>query len=390
VSDEATSPSVKVQEQPFEEGVAPVETKSDEAATPAAPNGEAAPAQNENRKPLHIEWTPIDEASGYIIQIQDSRQNILLEKHVDKDTTKLHFYLEPGTYRQRVGVKNKFGRISTYTDWQNFIVLKPVGPYIRDVTPKMITKNDPTILNIFGDNFSEQSEVTLVLGMGGKKRVLPTTYTSSGMLQVQVEPETFLDGRYSIRITNPDGKKTQKNNALSINTNDPMKADRLLAHEGLPFWKKLVLGLPRYEKKDYITSIAQVGLFSVFSIGSGLSAYHANQVIAARKGNLVFNLYNDLLLHELVLKNLPQSNTLAALSMKEWWQTNIDREKYQWHRKHSNNLAAAAGAVYLLHLVDAFDLVDISIDFFGNQAPLDATSMSGIDPYMKVTFLYRF
>jgi hypothetical protein len=354
--------------EPQESPPPPLEKILESAKTEEAAETKEPPAPEVPEKKLSIEWTSIENAKGYIVQIQDENQNTILEQHVSE--TKINFHLDPGKYRQRVGVVNKFGKISSYTEWNDFIVLKPTGPLIREIRPQIVREEGPTLISVFGSNFKPGVEVEIVHAEKKSSETLKPEYTGEGLIQFRLDPMTHLNGQYTLRISNPDGRETEKVNILSIQSPDLQKDKRILAEarksqrDGEGFrWSNLIIGYPRIENGYTLTGTAQITIFSGFVAGSVVESAIANNIATLTENSFVHKIYSDLLFHQFATNSFTNQELLRSLGIKEWQLTKTNKDKYSWHRRNATNFAAAAGAVYLLHLADAFGFIDISLDF---------------------------
>ena len=74
---------------------------------------------------------------------------------------KYYIKLPEGKYEERVGVYNKFGKISGYTEWQNIVINKVYNPQIDN--NKFSIQNDTNIHKIIikGNYFTSDTKVIL-------------------------------------------------------------------------------------------------------------------------------------------------------------------------------------------------------------------------------------
>jgi hypothetical protein len=73
-------------------------------------------------KPVELKWEEVDGAIKYKVVIKDIHGKTIIDKYVEDSSAEVK--LSSGTYRIRIGVVNKFNKLSTWSDWENFQVLK--------------------------------------------------------------------------------------------------------------------------------------------------------------------------------------------------------------------------------------------------------------------------
>jgi hypothetical protein len=75
-------------------------------------------------KKIKLSWEEVEGAVSYNIIIKDSIGNTIIDKELDSNTITLE--LRPDNYKIRIASINKFGKISTWSDWADLIIEKPV------------------------------------------------------------------------------------------------------------------------------------------------------------------------------------------------------------------------------------------------------------------------
>ena len=58
-------------------------------------------------------WKPIPKIKNYQLQVRDSAKKVIVDKKLKETSYTLE--LEPGNYEHRVGVYNKFNKLSAFT-----------------------------------------------------------------------------------------------------------------------------------------------------------------------------------------------------------------------------------------------------------------------------------
>ena len=119
----------------------------------------ALPAQEEQAisKSIFIEWSPTPGNHGYILQIRDESGKLVQEK---RTTVHRHeFQLPAGSYAQRVGILNKFQKISLWSPWKSFQVELALTPQIESIEPKKPYRNKSSgKITLRGRNFKDTTD----------------------------------------------------------------------------------------------------------------------------------------------------------------------------------------------------------------------------------------
>lgn len=161
----------------------------------------------------YLEWKPVPEAGGYLVEIKDSGGRITREK---TKSTRFEVNLPPGVYEHRIGVLNKFGRVSVFTDWISFEVILSRAPFINpDSSAKLLKEKLGSHLTVKGDNFTEAMNVTLLLPSG--ETIKPDfEFVNSKEIKLKIENLNLKNGSYTLSLENPRNKKTAKKGFLIL------------------------------------------------------------------------------------------------------------------------------------------------------------------------------
>jgi hypothetical protein len=152
-----------------------------------------------------IVWEQIKGAFNYHIQIRDKKDSLLIDERIEKNYYDIK--LPEGKYQYRVGVYNKFVKISAYSDWVNLNIRRASTPN-PNLTKLDIDANElPQFVEVYGNDFSEEMKIELKQGPEN----IPISFEI-------VNPEkaivTFLKplelGQYDLYLYNP------KNRAMLI------------------------------------------------------------------------------------------------------------------------------------------------------------------------------
>ena len=361
--------------------------KTETPSTEKSAENTDSTSSSESTGKLHIEWTPVVGVQGYFVQLKSKQtDSIVFEKRVD--TTTVDIEIPPGEYMQRVGVINKFHKVSSFTEWTEFTIIRKITPLIREIQNGSIKIDEGMkLVNIFGEKFQKGAKVKLVSAEGGNVINLTPEYSSLTMLQIKVDPTLIPEGVYHVIVENPGGIKAQKENSVALYMKKPPEAlgkNSALAAKGDGFrWTDLIIGVPRIRKGDTFVGSGQILLFSGLVAGSGVESAHAQKIAKNTASSFNYQFYNNIILYSFLSPTFTNTKLLFNLGLKNYLDTSVAGKKYSWHKTNALNLAGAAAAVYLLHIADAFGWIDISLGLSNSTASAQPeffnTTLAGSD-----------
>ncbi|MBM9501693.1 hypothetical protein JWG44_15670 [Leptospira sp. 201903071] len=305
----------------------------------------------------YLEWKSVPEASAYMIEIKDPSGRITREK---TKATKFEVNLPPGIYEHRIGVLNKFGRVSVFSEWSAFEVILSRAPVLdADSSIKRLREKLGTHLTIKGDNFTEAMNVTLLLPNG--ETIKPEfEFINSKEIKIRIENLNLKDGSYTLSLENPRNKKTAKQGFLVIAETEKQLAEMVKQNEREtqvsssgsiqfgPAWRSAVLpgwGQSTQDKK-YKSWIFPI-------LMAGAVAYSAQQ----------YSEYNSSLAALDQSKNLNQSlllldnPTFIPFATYNYLQVQSD---YGNAVSHYNSFNISLGIVALLYFLNVSDAAFVS------------------------------
>ncbi|TGL71899.1 LIC11435 family protein [Leptospira kmetyi] len=167
-------------------------------------------AEEENQ---YLEWKPVPEAGSYMVEIKDSSGRITREK---TKSTRFEVNLPPGIYEHRIGVLNKFGRVSVFSEWISFEVILSRAPVVDpESNMKLLKEKLGPSLVVKGENFTEAMNVSLLLPSG--ETIKPEfEYINSKEIKIKIEGLNLKNGSYTLSLENPRNKKTAKKGFLVL------------------------------------------------------------------------------------------------------------------------------------------------------------------------------
>lgn len=149
----------------------------------------------------YIEWKPVEGALGYVVEIVDVFDDIILEKSTEG--VRVEVNLPYGKYRYRVGMRTKFNKISSWSEWHTLKIVPALEPMIISATPAELPAKKGNRVIIRGENFYRSSEV-MVKNADSELAVKNVKLVDPGTLSVTVDASGAKQGsRYDLVVQNP-------------------------------------------------------------------------------------------------------------------------------------------------------------------------------------------
>ena len=302
-----------------------------------------------------LEWESVKSAKGYHVQIRNSNKKLIVDEKIIEN--KYYIKLPEGKYEERVGVYNKFGKISGYTEWQNIVINKVYNPQIDN--NKFSIQNDTNIHKIIikGNYFTSDTKVILKSEKENIK-ISEQIFKSEKEIEITINLENVSSGIYDLFIINPRNKKGSSLEYLSIiekNSNLVQSNERSIdtskVSTFIPEKKALNYGirsaiLPgfgQFHKNQKVKS----GLYAITFLGSLyylenlVSAYSENKKQYENSSNLgiILGLQTQNFSNGLIFYNLNQSNQYLSQAESKGLQ--------------ATQVLSVASLVYLVNVFDA-------------------------------------
>ena len=253
-----------------------------------------------------IIWEPIPNASSYQLQIKNDSDEIIDE--IDTKETSHKLNLDPGKYSHRVGTYNKFGKISSYSEWFPFIISKSLSPEVTSDRNNIGSKLEPqTKILIEGKNFYKDTR--LILKNETETVSLISVKLKKGIFEVVIDNDKTKVGSYDLTIENPRKKILVLNNFFElknesipvVNPSNPevtpdIPVTPTAQNSNYPYWKQaakstILPGWGQVSKEHYFSA-----LFFDLGIIVGVAQYKATiDTFHSEK-----NKYNELVLRGLL------------------------------------------------------------------------------------------
>lgn len=367
-------------------------------------------AQNNDELPLHerkasekihLKWTEVENALGYFVQIKDGSDKIIFEKRVDSNSIELKF--SPGKYFHRVGVINKFYKVSSFTEWSTLNVVQGKQPNVKElVQGKTDSESGKKPVEIKGSDFQEGAMVRAKSRDTGATVDIKPESISNNALTLNLGTE-LPPGKYDIEVINPGGKKDTLSRGLGVKKSEFKKREKIeeklaqnnplddskdkvavldkpqdskkpVKKSGGFAWEKLIIGVPRYQSNDPWVASAQLAAFGGLLGGAGAEAAAANGIATGTASSLYYKFYNDYLMYDfLKTSGAIGQEELFKLGIKNYFDMKTSQQKYRWHLHNAAGFAGGAALIYGIHLLDAYHV-------FGFDMTFGLTAASNVDP----------
>lgn len=307
-----------------------------------------------------LRWEEVAGALGYVLEVKDSKEKIILSKRISTNRYELT-ELDPGTYRHRVGVVNKFGKVEGYTDWAPFEVVKTMVPLIKTKKVYSAGKDESSKrIEVNGNNFL--SSMKVYLKKDGK--IIPArnvSVLSSNKVVADFDLDESLDlGMYDLVLENPKQKTAinPKNFVVGRDSDHAAKIANRQArinnnelppdYYDTPYWSTMWRSsvLPGWGQ-DYIDEARWKLYVYPFVLLGAAGAYAAGyqDFLGARKR------YYDSVQFGFLLSQVNDSELLF------FYNNQTSLSNFNAAKQRLNNIQAGAGALGLFaiyNLVDAF------------------------------------
>ncbi|PJZ70545.1 hypothetical protein CH373_05620 [Leptospira perolatii] len=181
---------------------------------------------------IKLEWKPIAEAGGYLVEVKDSSGRIRREK---TNSTSILLDLPAGNYEHRIGVLNRYGRVSVFSSWIPFHVIFARPPEITSQTQnKFLTKDLPESIEIKGKYLSDVTKVVLKDRNGKEIPLKSVEFREPDILIITMDPSNPPEGLVSLKLENPKNKVTELGEFLVVAETPEKLAEYLKKPEPSP------------------------------------------------------------------------------------------------------------------------------------------------------------
>ncbi len=157
---------------------------------------------------LTLQWEEAKGAKAYQVQVKNSQGEMLVDEKVKSTEYKIK-NLREGTYEHRVGVYNKFEKLSGFSEWEKIFILPTPIPEVTS-TNQYEWEEDSGIkeMKIEGKNFHKNIKVSLY---SSSEREFPIQSLDIGKKEMtfSIDTKNFPPDSYTVLLESPRGKSTE-------------------------------------------------------------------------------------------------------------------------------------------------------------------------------------
>lgn len=174
---------------------------------------------SQNAKNKIVSWKESQYASGYQIQVKDSKDKLIIDKKTETNFLSIDKIPE-GKYKIRTSALSPFGKSIVWTNWQDLKIEISLPPIVKDESlaenipkKKSIEQKPDQKLEIEGDNFNDATETSIESSQNKSKiKIVDKKIESKNKIELTVDTENTPPGKYDLSLQNPfHPKKTIKN-----------------------------------------------------------------------------------------------------------------------------------------------------------------------------------
>ncbi len=342
---------------------------------PAVNRAEEGPLKEALVEKLHLEWTEVEGAKNYEIQIRTEQGETVFSKVTDKNRIELD--LKPGEYYHRVGVVNKFGKVSAWTPWKPYKVVSTAKPAVRNITAGEVNAEKGTqTLIVEGENIDDKTDIKITNNQENIP-VITRKIRDDGKVEVTVAYKEAPRENFSLLAENPGGLHNTKSQQLTVKDDgirissssrripglkeparigappedsQPEETDSEQKESVGNRWMVLIPGLPAMYRGSYLTGSSWFLAFSGLA-GTGASATASMQASKAAFASDPFILMTqDPVFYSLTAPYLTNTESKLAVQMIAGSNFNSYRKTYNQQNAVRQGAAGAALVAYTAHL----------------------------------------
>jgi hypothetical protein len=312
----------------------------------------SAEESEESDNPAII-WKAVPDVTEYQLQIKTSEEEVIINEKVK--VTKYPISLQPGKYKHRIGLYNKFGKVYGFTDWIPFSISRSLVPEVTSEKINYGFKTDATlILKIKGLYFLRKTKVTLKNSLN-EFPIISINRPSSNTIELVLNNEAAALGEYDLILENPNKKiltlekfyTLNLTNQVVDNSDTPKDTKKKETNDlSYPYWKSgamsmLLPGWGQFNKDEKFKAIFWESLLLAGAVygKSSLDKFNSD------KRN-----YNNSVNQYILFSEIFHYEQIIPLSY-------AINEKYFIRAEHSSNQVYQAsifvGVIYLANILDA-------------------------------------
>jgi hypothetical protein len=297
-----------------------------------------------------MEWTGVKIAESYVFQVADPQGRILVDRKGISDS-KVEIRLKPGRYQRRIGVVNKFGKISFWSPWENFRLVKTREPVIRQLTLQDHTPGQSARIIIQGDNLDEFTEFKATAGKRPVK-VWRKQVLNDGRVAIDVDTsDVGSEAEIDIAAENPGKDPDTVNSALVIDGNEASVNQPAFDFGLGDGYTWLIPGYDQFQRGDSTKGYLISGGVFFFTTASLYYAAEANALAQSANDSFSQQLFTNAGLYSALVPSLP-GDSLSLFQVDAFSSYQSGQSAYNSAVSSSYGAAAIALLIYGYHLYD--------------------------------------
>lgn len=300
-----------------------------------------------------MEWTSVKIAEGYVLQIADEQGRLLVDEKGLKEP-QANISLKPGRYQRRIGIVNKFGKLSFWSPWENFRLVQAKEPRIEQLAVQDHTPGVSTRVIVSGKNLDEFTDFKANAG-GREVKVWRKEVLSGNRVAIDLDTSTVGDdAKIDIEAANPGKDPDKIESALVIDDNEAsVNQPSAMRDFELGSYSWLIPGYNQFQRGESWKGYLISGGILFFSAASVYYAQEANALAAATSGDPLQQFFANPVLYSATIPSLPES-TVSGLRVQSYNSYNSSVSKYNAAKNASYTAAGIAALIYGYHLWDVY------------------------------------
>ncbi|HNX60484.1 MAG TPA: hypothetical protein PKK43_15385, partial [Spirochaetota bacterium] len=166
-----------------------------------------------------VTWQSVVGAGGYLVEIKDQSGAIVFRK--ETKSNEVIPRLPSGEYMIRISVMDKFQTLADTTPWTKIVVRRTETPLFESITPStFMAGNKAEDVTVEGDSFDEKMTVSV----RGQSVTIPVTNAelkSKEKISFDLDFTNAPEGKYSLILENPEGKKLVLDGKIAVEKESP-------------------------------------------------------------------------------------------------------------------------------------------------------------------------
>ncbi|MDX1958879.1 MAG: DUF5683 domain-containing protein [Leptospiraceae bacterium] len=170
-----------------------------------------------------LEWAEVKNSKGYQLQIKNEQGDLLVDEKINTNNYELK--LDTGKFEHRVGVFNKFGKLSSFTQWTPFVISRSLPPVILSEERVVGTrKKGVQKIELRGRNLYRKTKITLTRN-GKQLPISKVNFIDETNIELEINNKDSELGEYDILLENPRSKNLLIKNFYELTDSEKTLAE---------------------------------------------------------------------------------------------------------------------------------------------------------------------